>query len=243
MSTLVAFVLAATVAASPGGADVSNQCAAALAALARAGTVEATSSAGTVTLAGTPLRLKARIEEERQAGSQWMVGIAVLVATPGKAPALAEGAVGIGATRADAVDAAILEWANLAGVAFIRALAVRERSKEVFAVAGTDVYPGFAGLRGSPGPSWSLESNKKLVTLMAPVLAGLAPGRLHGLSVSVFVDGKGAVRGECLVDGASSPAALASALRYPWPRTSDAYMFRQYYVLQPGKKAPPKSGP
>lgn len=243
MSPLLALVLAAKVAAPPGGADVSSQCAAALAALARAGTVEATSSASTVTLAGTPLRLLARIEEERQAGSQWMVGIAVLVATPGKAPALAEGAVGIGATRAEAVDTAILEWANLAGVAFIRALAVRERSKEVFSVAGTGVYPGFAGLRGSNEPPWTLAKNKELVTLMAPVLAGLAPGRLHGLSVSVLVDGKGAVRGECLVDGAQSPAALALALRYPWPRPKGTYLFRQYYVLQPAKKAPPKAGP
>ena len=73
------------------------------------------------------------------------------------------------------------------------------------------------------------------MTLMAPALAGLSRGQLHGLSVSILVDDKGAPRGECRVDGAASPAALSSALRYPWPKATGAYMFKQYYVLQPGR--------
>lgn len=168
---VIALVLSAMLAAPPGGADLSNRCAEALAALARAGTVEAAASGNTVALAGKPLRLSARVEEERQAGAQWMVGIAVQVAPPGNASALAEGAVGIGPTRAEAIDTAIVEWANLAGVGFIRAVAVRESSKEVFSVGGIGVYPGFAGVRGSPGLSWSLARNTQLVTLMAPALA------------------------------------------------------------------------
>ena len=232
---MIALILSAMLGAPPAGADISNRCADALAELARAGTVEASASGNTVILAGKPLRLNARVEEERQAGSQWLVGIAVQVAAPGNASALAEGAVGIGATRADAVDTAIVEWAELAGAAFIRAIAVRERSKEVFSVGGVGVYPGFAEVRGSPGLSWSLANNKQLVALMAPGLAGLSRGRLHGLSVSILVDEKGTVRGECRVDGAASSAALASALRYPWPKSTGAYVFKQYYVLQPGR--------
>jgi hypothetical protein len=232
---LIALILSAMLAAPPGGADLSNRCADALAELARAGTVEAAASGNTVNLAGKPLRLNARVEDVRQAGSQWMVGIAVQVAPPGNVSALAEGAVGIGPTREDAIDTAIVEWANLAGVGFIRAIAVRERSKEVFSVGGVGVYPGFAGVRGSPAISWSLARNKQLVTLMAPALAGLSRGQLHGLSVSILVDDKGTVRGECRVDGAASRAALASALRYPWPKATGAYMFKQYYVLQPGR--------
>jgi hypothetical protein len=232
---VIALIFSALLAAPPAGANISNRCADALAALARAGSVEATASGNTVTLAGKPLRLNARVEEERQAGSEWMVGVAVQVATPDNVSALAEGAVGIGDTRAEAVDTAIVEWANLAGVAFIRAIAVRESSKEVFSVGGVGVYPGFAGVRGLPGLSWSLANNKQLVTLMAPALAKLSRGRFHGLSVSILVDEKGAVRGECRVDGASSPAARASALRYPWPKPKGTYMFKQYYLLQTGK--------
>jgi hypothetical protein len=239
---MLALILAATIAANPGGADVSDRCAEALAALARAGTVEATSKGNAVNVAGTPLQLRARVEEERQAGPQWVAGIAVQVAVRGNASALVEGAVGVGATRADAVDTAILEWANLAGVALIRAVAVRGRSKEVFSVGRVGVYPGFAGIRGAQGLSWSLASNRQLVTLMAPALSGLAPGQLHGLSVSILVDSKGPVRGECRLDGVASPAAFASAQRYPWPRSKETYMLRQYYVLQPGSKAPPKPG-
>lgn len=236
---MIALLLSAMLAAPPAGADLSNRCAEALAALARAGTVEAAASGNTVTLAGKPLRLKALVEEERRAGAQWMVGIVVQVAVPGNASALAEGAVGIGPTRADAVDTAIVEWANLAGVAFIRAIAVRDLSREVFSVGGSGVYPGFAGVRGSPGLSWSLANNKQLVTLLAPALSGLTRGQLHGLSVSILVDEKGTVRGECRVDGAASPAALASARRYPWPRSKGTYMFKQYYLLQPATQRPP----
>lgn len=240
---MIALILSATIAATPAGADVSNRCAEALVALARAGSVEATASASTVRLAGTPIRLNGRVEEARQAGPQWMVGIAVQAATPGNAAPLVDGAVGAGPTRADAIDAAILEWANLSGVALIRAVAVRERSKEVFAVGGVGVYPGFAGVRGSPGIPWTLAENRRLVTAIAPALGGLSRGPLHGLSISVLVEGKGAVRGECRIDGVVSPAALASALKYPWPRDKGTYMLRQYFVLETGKKAPPKPGP
>ena len=239
---MLALILSALIAAPAGGADLSNRCAETLAALAQAGTVEATSNGSAVNLAGTPLRLNARVEEERQAGPQWVVGIAVQVAVPGNPSPIAEGAVGFGATRAEAIDTAILEWANLAGVALIRAVAVRERSKEIFSVGRVGVYPGFAGVRGTPGIPWALADNRRLVTLMAPVLADLAEGRLHTLSVSMLVDAKGAVRGECRLDGTASPAALASALRYPWPKSKGAYMLRQYFILQPGGKSRPKSG-
>ena len=232
---MLALILSAMVAAPPGGADLSSRCAFALAELARAGTVEATATAHTVTLAGTPLRLSARVEDERKAGSQWMVGLGVRVAAPGNASALAESSVGIGSTREEAIDGAVQEWAQLAGVAFIRAIAVRERSKEVFSVAGLGVYPGFTGFRGSQELSWSLANNRQLVTLMAPALAGLKRGQLHGLSVSILVESNGTVRGECRVDGSASSSALASALRYPWPRMAGTYMFKQYYVLQTGK--------
>ena len=83
-----------------------------------------------------------------------MVGIAVQVAAPGNVSALAEGAVGIGPTRAEAIDTAIVEWAKLAGVGFIRAIAVREaprRCSRSGGSASTLALPGFADHRGSRG--------------------------------------------------------------------------------------------
>jgi hypothetical protein len=211
--------------------DLSARCAAALAASARNEKLEAATTGSRVTVAGTNLQVDARIEQEEQSGSQWLVAIAVR-ASVGNGASLVAGSVGVGTSRGDALDTAIDEWVQLAGVALVRSLVLRERSAERFAVDGAVVYPGATGIRGPAQPPWSKEDHERLLELLLPSVGRLDDGQPHALSLIVVVDPTKAVQGECRWDNTASPSLLDAAMKFPWPRLKTTYMFKQYYVAE-----------
>ena len=82
--------------------------------------------------AGRDVRLRARVENEAGAGAQHLLGLAVDVEVDGAKHPVTDGVVGIGATRDEAVDAAIHWWSRLAGAPIVAApLAARRIGREI----------------------------------------------------------------------------------------------------------------
>jgi hypothetical protein len=176
----------------------------------------------------------AKLENQGTAGSQRVAGIGVAVYGPG-AGKLVAGSVGVGASHAEAVETAVAEWVQLAGIAIVRALVLKERSSERYDLGGHIVYPGATGVRGPARPPWSAESQRQLIGRLVPAFKDLNPGELHSVSLAVVVNPGGPIEGECLVNGARSPAVLAAVAAYPWARLKTSYMFKQYYVVEKGR--------
>lgn len=212
--------------------DLANQCAAALVAVARNSyRMEVGAAGARVTLAGKDLDLSARIEQEGQQQSKWVVGIAVRTSVPGD-PSHIAGSVGVGDTRADALDTAVAEWAQLAGVAILNGVVLRERSTERLVHDGYVFYPGTTGVRGPEQPAWSNEDRLRLLALITPELPKLTESQLHDVSLSLAVNPAGDVQGECRLDGASSQAILDAVKTFSCPKLKTPYIFKQYYVFE-----------
>ena len=211
-------------------ADLSTRCAGALAASARASNIQATAAGKRVLLSGAELQLDARIEQEQQQGSQWVVGIAVTTSASGNS--LSAASVGVGTSRADALETAIAEWVQLAGVAQVGGLVLKQRSKERLTLGGAVVYPGATGFRGPDHPTWSNEDHSRLLSLLLSSLGNIASDRLHSLSLTLVVDPIGDVQCDCRLDAAASAVMIDAAKKFPWPRLKKSYMFKQYYVAE-----------
>jgi Family of unknown function (DUF6348) len=177
------------------------------------------------------LNLQVRIEQEVQQGPQWVVGIAVETGLA-DGVSLTAGSVGVGTTRQDAHQTAVTEWRQLAGVAILRGVALKERSGEVIARNGFMLYPGATGIRGAEQPPWSDDQHARLVELITPELMGLSAGRLHDLSLSVGVNPTGEVEGDCRLDGASSQSILDAVKTFSWPKLKTPYIFKRYYLVE-----------
>ena len=211
--------------------DLGEQCATALVASARDSHIDARASGARVTLAGTDLNVQARIEQEGQQGSKWVVGIAVETGMS-DGVTLTAGSVGVGASRQDALETAVTEWGQLAGVAIVRGVALKQRSGEVIARNGFILYPGAIGIRGLEQPPWSDDQHVRLMELITPELMGLGAGRLHDLSLSVGVNPTGEVEGDCRLDAALSQSILNAVKVFSWPKLKTAYIFKRYYLVE-----------
>jgi hypothetical protein len=212
--------------------DLPARCAAAFAELGRKNDIEASAAGARVKLAGAELELDARIENEGQQDSQWIVGIAVTVSSSSVHGSLGAGSVGVGTSRADALDTAIREWVELTGLAILRAVALKERSSGRFVQDGYVVYAGATGIRGPVRPAWSHEDHARLLAVVAPLLRDLPAERLHSLSLTVVVYPVGEVQGDVRLDGAPSPLLLEAIKEFSWPRLKDPYIFKQHYVTE-----------
>lgn len=209
--------------------DLAGRCATALAASARASNLEVRATGNRVIFEREEFELDVRIENEGRRASQWLVGIAVTV-TSTSGGRLVAGSVGVGTDRTDALDTAVDEWVQLAGVAIVRGVVLKERSSERYELPGLVAYPGATGFRGAEEVAWSTNERARLLELLAPLLGHLDPGRLHSISLTLQIDANQAVGGDCRLDDTASPELLQAAKQFQWPVGS--YIFKQYYVVQ-----------
>ena len=216
---------------SPG---LSRLCAESLATLAKSSGVTPSIEGNHLRIGKDELRLSAYVESEGRPHSQYALGLAVEVSINGVTQPLTAGAVGIGATREEAAETAVSEWAQLAGVALLDALGVGRQGEPTFSAGRFSIHPGFTGIRGSRDVAWTEDSQRKLLGILNPLIRGLesSPSEFHAISIMLVVEPGGATGGEGRVDGEVSPAALKAAESFPWPPTRNGYMFKQFYVLR-----------
>lgn len=214
--------------------DFSRRCVEALAELAKSAGVTASSEGDRLRIGKDELRIGARPDNEGQAHSQHFVGMVVDVSINGVAQPLTAGVVGVGATREEALAAAVTSWVQPVGVALLDALGVKGRGKPVLSAGRFSVYAGKAGISSTRDIAWSDESRRQLLDTLSEVVRGLesSPSEFHLILMMAGVGPGGAISGECRVDGVVSGEALKAAKSFPWPQAEGPYMVKQYYLLR-----------
>lgn len=246
--TLLCLGRAAVAGTAPGevdNGDLARRCAGTLAEFARAAGATPSLDGARLRIGKDELRLSAQLEQAAQGLSGYVAGVVVSVSINGVAqPMLTAGTVGTGSSSEEAAAAATTSWAQLVGVALLDALGVKRQGKPAFNSGRFSVHAGAASLAataGAEGVPWDDQSRRELLDKLAPVIRGLAssPSKFHLISIMVMVEPSGELDGECRVDGTVSAEALKAARAFPWPKATNEYMLKQYYLL---RRLPPAAG-
>jgi hypothetical protein len=153
------------------------------------------------------------------------------------------GTLGIGATRGEAMHAAIDEWHVLAAAPVLAALGAPlgelRRDGQPPRLAGWKFYPGRAGIRGTvpsglePGGAFHRvllgELHKFVSSWETP----------HGFALrSIFVfysSAEGASQVEGAVDGFVDANLTARLEALAWPKSDEPYLYKQLFVFRLGE--------
>ena len=157
------------------------------------------------------------------------------------------GTLGVGPTQEAALKAAVMEWHVLAAapvLAVLGAEAGTPRRKAASTVlAGWNVFPGRAGLRGTVPPS--LHSGGSFYTLLLTALREEisrwdTPRGFALRSIFVMASAEAPAQPatgapaevQSAVDGFVSLELTERLTALPWPATKDAYFYKQLFVLR-----------
>ena len=141
------------------------------------------------------------------------------------------GSVGIGDSEEDARATAVAEWYMSFGAALLNALAGKSAS---VSQNGYAVYPGGMGLRGGAPKDWMDGSDSMHHRILSSLARGLPKpdSAIHTLDLKVAVNPKGAVEGDCRLDGMPAPQVLSILKSLAWPKQATGYLLKQAYVLK-----------
>jgi hypothetical protein len=214
--------------------DLSQRCVQALSELAKAPGFTLSTDRDRMRIGNDELRLRARIENDQRAEGRQLIGLVVDVSVNGILEPFTAGSVGIGATRNEALQTAIDEWAQLAGIALLETFGIKKPESTPLTRGPFSVHRGASGIRGAQDVTWPAERERQLLDALNPVVLGLesSPAEFHSILITVVVDARGVTRGECRMDGRVSQAVLKAAQTFQWTTTSGTYMFKQFYVLR-----------
>jgi hypothetical protein len=233
---VVVFILA-RMKANTGQPDVSEKCVQILAAAAKSSGQTAVTSGDRIEIGSTKVRLQATIEREVKVDkpSGVLIGLTVYVFVNDVLQPLTYGVVGAKADRDDAVQTAVRDWAMYVVEPLLGALGVKI-GEEPQKIGSFLVYRGVTGIREGIGShvSWSKEQDRQLLERLDPFVRGMehSSGELHSISLMVVVQ-DGTTKGECRVDGHTSPELLQAiqSLSF-WNQIGSVYVFKQFYVLR-----------
>jgi hypothetical protein len=200
---------------------------------------------GDLLLAGHRLGLSITFEGFSRQGDQLIAPLDVQIHLDGDAgDRFRVGTLGIGDDRLSAMRAAIEEWHLLAASAVLTALGAdvdKRRKAPVRLLAGWELFPGRAGIRGTlptglnPG---GIFYRQLLDVLHKHVAIWPRPEGSQLQLRSIFVmatsaDGQNEI--QAAVDGFLQPDLVAELAALPWPTAAEAYLFKQLLVLRGGK--------
>ena len=149
------------------------------------------------------------------------------------------GTLGVGGDRSSAMQAAITEWHLLAASPVLAALGAKvgnRRRQHPAQLAGWDLFPGRAGVRG-PVPQ-GLMAGGDVYQAVFRVLHGVVSSwpmpaepalRSVYLMVACRPDGCDV---QAAVDGYQDEGLSRDIAALAWPRTNDAYLYKQLFVLR-----------
>ncbi len=156
------------------------------------------------------------------------------------------GTLGIGPDRLTAIRAAVEEWHLLAAAPLLAALGAKagalRRSQSIRKVAGWDLFPGRAGIRGTlpPGLDPSGIFYRLLIeTLYKDVLKWPRPTGFELRTIFVMANAaEGEPQIQAAIDGFVNEPLAAELAALPWPRAHEPYLFKQLLVLRHGELEP-----
>ncbi|HEV2968690.1 MAG TPA: DUF6348 family protein [Pirellulales bacterium] len=155
------------------------------------------------------------------------------------------GTLGVGRDRLTAIRSAIEEWHVLAAAPLLAALGAeagaRRRPKAARQLAGWDVFPGRAGVRGTlpPGLDPSGIFYRLLFeSLYKVVLKWPRPTGFELRSIFLMVTtAEGEPQIQAAIDGFVDEPLAQELSQLPWPRPPEPYLFKQLLVLRHGSSA------
>lgn len=159
------------------------------------------------------------------------------------------GAIGVGNTQEEAIRSAISEWHVLAAAPVLASLGAEigtlARRKAGMILAGWQLFPGRAGLRGGVPPalhSGGTFYSALLMALAAEISRWDTPRDFSLRSIFVMASGeaptgksseaKPAVEIQAAVDGFVSPSLTEQIAALTWPAATGAYFYKQLFVLR-----------
>ena len=149
------------------------------------------------------------------------------------------GTIGVGETQEVALKAAVDEWHLLAAAPVLAALGAeagdRLRTAESTQLAGWDLFPGRAGIRGTV-PSGMQAGGPFLGQLLLALRSEVSnwPETDDFIVHSVLIMGSGGPEHDvqAAVNGFVSESLTDSVSLLPWPDSSDPYFYKQLFVLR-----------
>lgn len=155
------------------------------------------------------------------------------------------GTLGVGRDRLTAIRAAIEEWHTLAAAPLLAALgadaAALRRAPAIRQLAGWDLFPGRAGIRGTLPPGLDpggIFYRLLLESLYKTMLQWPRPAGFELRSIFLMATtAEGAPQIQAAVDGFVDQALIAELTALPWPQPTEPYLFKQLLVLRHGSPA------
>jgi hypothetical protein len=152
------------------------------------------------------------------------------------------GTLGIGPDRLTAIRAAIEEWHVLAAAPLLAALGAEagalHRAQSLRQLAGWDLFPGRAGLRGTlpagldPG---GVFYRFLIESLYKTVLKWPRPTGFELRSIFIMATtAEGEPQIQAAIDGFVDEPLTGELSALPWPRPREPYLFKQLLVLRHG---------
>lgn len=171
------------------------------------------------------------VETETEARGKSIVAMRIEISVDGvRQPKATYGAIGIAATKHEAIPIGLGEWYLGFGRPYFEMLKGASSSIEFL---GYKVYPGAMGLRGGVALGWVDSSdamNRKVLNATIPAVGKTED--IVVLDLKVMVPASGYPHGECRVDGTVSRRLADKLAALDWPRSEEGYMFKQAYVLR-----------
>lgn len=149
------------------------------------------------------------------------------------------GTIGIGDSQEEALAAAVDEWHVLAAAPVLAALGAESgelrRGPESTQLAGWDLFPGRAGIRGDVPPGLHAGGSffgQLLLALRSEVSNW--PETDEFVVQSVFVMGSGGPDHDvqAAVNGFTSESLTDTVAQLPWPASAEPYFYKQLFVLR-----------
>jgi hypothetical protein len=150
------------------------------------------------------------------------------------------GTLGVGPNSEAAIDAAIEEWHLLAATPVLAALGVADlvrRPARPQRIAGWQMFPGRIGIRGRMPAELSATSGfyNHLLTTLARSAYRSVPAKGFDLQ-SIFLmvsSAEGEREVQVALNGFVNPALTEEVAALDWPKSAEAYVFKQLFVLKP----------
>jgi hypothetical protein len=229
------------------GAWLAARAAASLARIFRAVGLAANEEGPVVVAASRRIGVAARVSNRGRREDEHFLAADFDISIDGRRiPTFGAGTVGLGDTRDDARKTAAAEWAIQYGAPIGFALAARlgadsppqkaDPLRPFYAkveIGGQTLFHGPPALRGKVdlASTMSDEFVSRVVAVVVPVLRQTAPIAEHrSANVQVVVQDSTVASGECRVDGVVSPVLLQVVSKLPWPKATQSYMFKMFFV-------------
>lgn len=200
---------------------------------------------GDLILAGHRLGLSIAFDGFSRQGDQLIAPLDVQIHLDGDTgDRFRVGTLGVGEDRLAAMRSAIEEWHLLAASPVLTALGAdvdKRRAAQISHMAGWQLFPGRAGVRGTlpaglnPG---GIFYRQLLDALRKHVAAWTRIDTPHMQLRSIFVmasSAEGEREVQAAVDGFLQQSLVTELLELPWPSAGEAYLFKQLLVLRRGE--------